>query len=327
METLLISPARRIEIVFGKFFTILLFSIGTAVLNLLSMCITGQQIAKAFSSKLTVDISPELPQLSSLIWMLILLLLLAALFSALCLALATFARSTREGQYYLTPLLMVVMGMTLFSVSPAVDMTPLYSILPVINVALMLKGLLLNAPQSTSFAVYVIPVLVSSLGYAMLALWWAIDLYNREDVLFRESEKFDLKLWLTQLIRTKDAVPAFPEAVFCFVLILMLHFAAMTWMTPTSAGRMLDGSFSEPLLFSIGGCGLSSCVHGFSAHNKSSGYVPTQTPEDRWAPDGGRIGAGRIPAQLRVQSISCGSARVSGIASACAGSNGPHSVG
>ena len=35
---------------------------------------------------------------------------LAALFSALSLALAMFARSSKEGQYYLTPLLMVTMG-------------------------------------------------------------------------------------------------------------------------------------------------------------------------------------------------------------------------
>jgi sodium transport system permease protein len=99
-----------------------------------------------------------------------LLLPLSALFSALCLALATFARSTKEGQYYLTPLLMVVMGLTMFCLSPAVEMTPLYSVIPVVNVALLLKGLLLNAPGSGNLVVYAVPVLISSIGYSMLAL-------------------------------------------------------------------------------------------------------------------------------------------------------------
>jgi sodium transport system permease protein len=157
---------------------------------------------------------------------------LAALFSALCLALATFARSTKEGQYYLTPLLMVVMGVTMFCLSPAIEMTPLYSVLPVMNVALLLKGLLLASGQPGNLAVYAIPVLISSVGYCFLALWWAIELYNSEDVLFREAEKFDLRHWLRRLLRTKDAVPAFPEAVFCFILILMLQFVAMNWMQP-----------------------------------------------------------------------------------------------
>jgi sodium transport system permease protein len=45
------------------------------------------------------------------------------------------------------------------------------------------------------------------------------------------------------MLRTKDAVPAFPEAVFCFIMILMLQFVAMTYMKPdlniTDPGRAM----------------------------------------------------------------------------------------
>ena len=241
METLLISPAKRVELVLGKFATIMLFSICTALLNLLSMGMTGKNMAMAMGSGMPGTISLDFPGPSSLMWLVILLFPLAAFFSALCLALATFARSTKEGQYYLTPLLMVIMGMTMFCLSPAVEMTPLYSVLPVINVALLLKGLLLETAAASDLVVYAIPVLISSIGYSMLALWWAIELYNSEDVLFREAEKFDLRHWLSQMLRVKDAVPAFPEAIFCFILILLLQFAAMTWLQPdltaANAGR------------------------------------------------------------------------------------------
>ncbi len=230
METLLISPARRIELVLGKFLTIMLFSVATAVLNLFSMGLTGQQMASGIGRGIADTVSLEFPGFGPLMWMVILLLPLSALFSSLCLALATFARSTKEGQYYLTPLLMVVMGLTMFCLSPAVEMTPLYSVLPVVNVTLLLKSLLLNAPGSGNLVVYAVPVLISSIGYSMLSLWWAIELYNSEDVLFREAEKFDLRLWFRQMLRTKDAVPAFPEAVFCFIMILMLQFVAMKYM-------------------------------------------------------------------------------------------------
>lgn len=236
METLLISPARRIEVVLGKFGTIMVFSMLTALLNLLSMGITGQQMASVVGAGTRDMVSLEFPGFMPLLWLVILLIPLAALFSALCLALATFAKSTKEGQYYLTPLLMVVMGLTMFCLSPAVEMTPLYSVLPVVNVALLLKGLLLNAPGSENLIVYAVPVLISSIGYSMLAIWWAIELYNSEDVLFREAEKFDLKMWLRQMLRTKDAVPAFPEAGFCFILIVMLQFVAMSYMKPDLSG-------------------------------------------------------------------------------------------
>ena len=44
METLLISPASRAEIVLGKFLTVMLASVVTALLNLLSMGLTGLQL-------------------------------------------------------------------------------------------------------------------------------------------------------------------------------------------------------------------------------------------------------------------------------------------
>ncbi len=46
METLLISPASRAEIVMGKFLTILLASVMTALLNLICMGLTGMQLAQ-----------------------------------------------------------------------------------------------------------------------------------------------------------------------------------------------------------------------------------------------------------------------------------------
>ena len=45
METLLISPASRAELVLGKFLTVMLASVMTALLNLVSMGITGVQLA------------------------------------------------------------------------------------------------------------------------------------------------------------------------------------------------------------------------------------------------------------------------------------------
>lgn len=231
METVLISPASRIELVLGKFFTIVLFSIGTALMNLLSMGFSGQHMASAMGEGMT-NINLQFPPMSALMWLLILLVPLAALFSALCLALATFAKSTKEGQYYLTPLLMVVLGLTMFCLNPGIEITPLYSVLPVVNVALLLKGMLLSNSQSAEQVVYAVPVLISSFGYSALALWWAIDLYRSEGVLFREAEKFDLKLWFLNLTRDKEPVPAFQESVFCFVILMFLHFVAMNYLKP-----------------------------------------------------------------------------------------------
>ena len=172
-----------------------------------------------------------------MMWLVILLVPLAAFYSAISLALATFARSTREGQYYLTPLLFVTLGLTLFCLSPVVEIEPLYSILPVVGPALLLKEVLAE-PGSTAPLVYGLPVLVTSIGYSFAGLWWAIAMFNREDVLFREAERFDLRLWLRHLLRDKEPTPSSAEAVLCFVLIMLLQFGALPFLRAGTSWRM-----------------------------------------------------------------------------------------
>lgn len=227
METLLICPATRTEIVTGKFLTVMLFSLATALLNLLSMGFTGKymlEMSGSASSMTTFNVSA--PPTSALVWLVVLAVPVSALFSALSLAFAMFARSSKEGQYYLTPLLMVSIGLTLFCLNPAVEISPYYSLLPIVGPALLLKALLLGSTSAGPLSIYFANVLVSSLAYSALALWWGIDLFRREDILFREAERFDLRLWLRHILRDKEPTPGFTEAGFCFVLILVLQFAS-----------------------------------------------------------------------------------------------------
>jgi len=231
METLLICPASRSEVVLGKFFTVSVFSISTAILNLVSMGITGRYMVSMVGMRAMSHAAPPmLPSIGDIAWILLFLIPLAAMFSSLCLALATFARSSKEGQYYLTPLLMVTLGLTMFCLSPGVELVerPMYSVMPVCGVVLLLKGLLMSSLTSGSLYAYAAPVLLSTLFYSFLALYWAIEQFKSEDVLFREAERFDLKLWIRHLLRDKEPTPSFSEAVICFVLIMLLQFTSIS---------------------------------------------------------------------------------------------------
>ena len=176
--------------------------------------------------------SLSLPGISTLAWLLLLLIPLSALFSSLSLALATFARSSKEGQYYLTPLLMFAIGLTVFCVFPIIEIYPstdsswFYSAVPVVNIVLMMKALLLN-PNSAEALIFIIPVLVTSIGYSLLGLWWAIEQFASESVLFRDGERFELGLWLKHLLREKEPTPNFTEAGICFVIIMLAQFVSL----------------------------------------------------------------------------------------------------
>jgi sodium transport system permease protein len=234
IETLLISPAARSEIVLGKYFTICIFSVGTAILNLLSMATTGWVIARQMKSALPANaplavLTP--PSLTDAGWILLLLLPLAAFFSALGIALAAFARSTKEGQYYLTPLFLITMPLVLVTIAPGIELNGFNSVVPVTGAALLLKTLIQG--QYDLALEFFIPVLLPTVLYAILALRWAIDQFNREEVLFREAERLDLVLWARHLFRDKEPFPSAAEAVFCFCLMLLLVWFLGGFLTPS----------------------------------------------------------------------------------------------
>jgi sodium transport system permease protein len=225
METLLISPASRVEIVWGKFLTIWVFSAATALLNLASMGLTTWQ----FSGQMTQDILPA----TAVLWCILLALPLSAFFSALCLAMGAYARSSKEGQYYLMPLFLVTMPLIFLTLAPGVELNPFYSLVPVTGVALLMQRLM-TSPLDQVPWLYFVPVLVPIMLYSWLALRWAIEQFNREEVLFREAERLDLGLWLRRLLREKEAVPTTSQAIFCFALIM-----ALRWLFFASDGTLL----------------------------------------------------------------------------------------
>ncbi|MFL5328973.1 MAG: ABC transporter permease [Gemmataceae bacterium] len=177
METLLLSPVKRREIVGGKFLAVGGFSLATALWNLAWMSVLCYLAARFFES-------PFL-QLANLIWCVVLAIPLAGLFSALSLALGVFARSTKEGQYYLLPLFLGVLPLVLLSMMPHMELSWATSLIPVTGTCLVLTKLLGVAPEPGT-AVYIVPVLISMVLCVIAAASWAVAQFHREDVLFRE---------------------------------------------------------------------------------------------------------------------------------------------
>jgi sodium transport system permease protein len=219
METLLITPAGREEIVIGKFLTICIFSAGTAVINLLSMGLT------------TAFFAGRLPQgslpIGALFWCVLLSLPQAALFSAVSLALGAYARSSKEGQYYLMPMFLVTMPLIFLTLAPGVELNAFYSLVPVTGLALLMQRMMVATSLAQVPWLYFVPVLGPIALYSWLALRWAIEQFQREEVLFRAAERWDLGLWLRRLLQDKEPLPNTAQALFCFGLILMLRWFSL----------------------------------------------------------------------------------------------------
>jgi sodium transport system permease protein len=138
--------------------------------------------------------------LGGLAWAALFAAPLAALFSAIAIGLGVFARSSKEGQYYLLPLFLLVMPLCLWSMTPGLKPSLPLSVVPITGLTLLLQRLMSASAERVS-VLFGAGVFVSLLTCMTLSLWWAASQFQRENVLFREAERLNLRGWLRALFR------------------------------------------------------------------------------------------------------------------------------
>lgn len=220
METLLVAPCGRTELVIGKFLAVLVVTLAAATLNLASMGLTMGPLMTALAPEAGIGLAVT-P--SVLFGILALLVPLSALFSAVSLALSTLARSVKEGQHYLTPLFLVVMPLAMVVILPNVPLTTALAPLPVTNAVLFFRDLLLGKTEPVTTAI----VMISTFAYAAAALWASVALFLREETLFRGPEG-GTALVVRPAPRER---PGGAAALFLFAAAMSFYWYGQSWLS------------------------------------------------------------------------------------------------
>jgi len=189
LETLLCSPASRLDIVLGKFLLVLTVSLTTVACSLLSMTVSllAGGLVMLGSGRMAAQLSgaagAALPSLDplGLVGVVILVLPLAVLFAAVALMISLFARTQKEAQTYIAPLVAVVLLPAVAGMLPGVELGSALALVPVLNVALACKELVSGAWPWTQLAL----IFGSTCFYAAAALAGCVRMFSRESVLFR----------------------------------------------------------------------------------------------------------------------------------------------
>ena len=185
METILCSPAARSELVLGKFLVVLAASLMTVACSVLSMGLTAFIGSHWLRDTLgtAANAATALPTVSlpGVLGVLVLVLPLAVFFSASLMTISLFAKSYKEAQTYVSPLLIIVILPAIGAVLPGVELTTTLSLIPILNIALVSKELVAGTFPLLPLSL----IFLSTCAYAAAALALAVRMFNREDVLFR----------------------------------------------------------------------------------------------------------------------------------------------
>jgi sodium transport system permease protein len=180
LETLLLVPIARWQVVLGKFLVVFVAGVVAALLTIAGL---GGWLWWR-SSELGGDLGAVLAAIGTVDLLLIATMLIptAAIFASLLLGISIYAKSFKEAQSYIAPLNMLVILPAFLAMLPGVELDWTTASIPITNISLAIKELIKGTMDHTML----IAILGSStvLAGALLAAstWW----FGREDVLFRQ---------------------------------------------------------------------------------------------------------------------------------------------
>ena len=212
LETILTSPATKSEIVLGKFLTVSLIALITGLLNLGSMMAT---FAFGIFSEVSEAIQIKIPA-SYMLIMLGCMVPLAVFFSGVMMAISSFARSFKEAQNLVTPFYLVATLPAMISSIPGIRLEGFWLTFPIANVVLLFKELMLGILSWP----HILIVFFSMTFLASIAIFAAIKLFGREEVLFGEVSSFGLSFKRSNIVPKR--VPDSSEALFFVMISLAL---------------------------------------------------------------------------------------------------------
>lgn len=179
LETILVTPVSRLDIATGKFLTVMTASITTILLATASMSLSAgigfSQMAK-FDTQVSFSIKPL-----SVVLLVFLMLPLAALFSSALLSVALFAKSYKEAQSYVSPMMFLVILPAMTSFIPGIELNWKLAFVPIVNISLAMREVLLG----TFHWEQIFLIFLSTLIYASFSIFVTKRLFEKESVLFR----------------------------------------------------------------------------------------------------------------------------------------------
>ena len=174
LETLIAAPISRMALLLAKYIAVLTVAVLTAMVNLVAMTVT------IMSSSLHEQLFPDGLSITLMVEIFGLMVLFAAFFSAILLALTSFARSFKEAQAYLIPVMLLAISPGLLSLMPGLQLTGLLAVAPLVNIVLLSRDLL-EASTTPGMAALAI---VSTVVYAVGALLLASKVFGNDALLY-----------------------------------------------------------------------------------------------------------------------------------------------
>lgn len=218
LETILTLPVTNRQLIVSKFITVAMIGMISAFFNILSMGGIAFYMYRVMELQSETAAGFDMAGFYPAIIVGVLAVFVFSLFvSAITMCVTAFAKSYKEANNYITPLMLVVMFTGYIGFIPNVELTQVMAMVPVANICLLIKNLLAFKTDYTAIA----EVLVSNVAYAVLAVLFLSRIYDSEAVLFGDT-KSGFQLFEKRSNLPKGGVPTVSDAWFVAAVTIVL---------------------------------------------------------------------------------------------------------
>lgn len=231
LESLMVCPVPIIDLVVGKFLVVTTVAIMGATLNLASVTAT---VYFGGFDKVIAQTGGGLP-LKQMLMILLCLVPFAVLMSAIMMGVCSYARTFKEAQNYVTPVILAVLIPGGIAAMPATQLSGIMLVMPVGNMVLLSREFLLGA--AVPFA-SVSMVLLSTTLYAAAAVGVAASVFGRESVVFADAGS--LKALFARAMIKPSSRPSVSMALLIVALLFPVWFFVQSALSPTSGDGVED---------------------------------------------------------------------------------------
>jgi sodium transport system permease protein len=177
LEALLVTSAMRRDLITGKFLAV--FSTTLVSIAFIMLSLTG---SVGYLSTFSIQQMQIFLTLQTSIIVFSILSLMAIMIASLGMALASFAKSFKEANNYLTPMLFLIVILSFGSYGISIEDVGLIPfIVPILNVTLIIQEVLVNNLNVFHLVLTVTSTFVVSIILISIASW----IYHKEGLLFR----------------------------------------------------------------------------------------------------------------------------------------------
>lgn len=224
LETLLTLPVTNFEMIMSKFLAVSCIACASAILNVFSMAgAMAFLVTSSISavSDMTINFESFIP---GILFTIVVMLFFALLVTAVSMCTCVFAKSFKDANNYITPVMLVFMFASYAPMLPDLELTAMTAAIPAVNVALMVEGLFQFHYNYGLFAI----VLFSNVAYSLLAIMVLGKIYNSEAVLFSEGFT-SVKLFSKRSEMKEKQMPGFGDMILLLCVVLLLIFYVGTY--------------------------------------------------------------------------------------------------